>query len=278
MPELKLYAVEFDVSPSEQFCDDDDAIYSVGSLFALRRPQSIDEVGSAFPDIGKRLTLRKFAGASDIYKRDLRSHLAQIRAQGMVLAGASVVNQRFIKHVGRAVWEKANGTLPEPSSHSKKGRPRVLLGGYMVDGAVRQPYEVLVDDLVVLGWLAYEAISIQIMLTQICGQLVRLHVLLDKLPNEKGTKSQNKGELLKATLARLTEGTIEVVGHPDVSDFHQRDLLVDNLAGLAREITSRESPEAWPSALNEVFSLHRIKIKRGAQPFAQPDLTQHAGI
>lgn len=264
LPEQKLYAVEFDVSPSEQFCDDDEAIYCVGALFALRRPQSIEEVGSAFPDITKRLALRKFAGASDIYKRDLLSHLTHIKERGTALAGASVVNQRFIKHVGRAVWERANGTLPEPSSHSKKGRPRVLLGGYVVDGTVRQPYEVLVDDLVVLGWLAYEAISVQIMLTQICGHLVRLHVLLDKLPNEKGVKSQNKAELLKAMLAQLTEGTIEVVGHPEISDFHQRDLLVDNLAGLAREITSRESPEAWASVLDKVFSLHRIKIKRDA--------------
>jgi hypothetical protein len=264
MSEPKLYAVEFDVSPSEQFCDDDEAIYCVGALFALRHPKSMDEVGSAFPDSGQRLVLRKFAGASDSYKQGLRAHLAHIKEHGTALAGASVVNQRFIKHIGRAVWEKANGSFPDPSSYSKKGRPRVRLDGYVIDGVVRPSYEVLIDDLIILGWLAYEAISIQIMLTEICGGLVRLHVLLDRLPNEKGPSSQNKGELLKATLARLTKGMIEVIGHPDVSDFYQRDLLVDNLAGLAREITSHEEPEAWPSALNQVFFLHRIKIKKGA--------------
>ena len=102
-----------------------------------------------------------------------------------------------------------------------------------------------------------------IMLTQICGELVRLHVLLDRLPNEKGLKAQNKGELLKATVTRLTEQTVDVIGHPDVTDHHQRDLLVDNVAGLAREISTCERPEMWPQALNEVFSLHRINIRRG---------------
>ena len=259
----RLYAVEFDVSPSEQLCDDDDAVYCIGSLFALRRPESLNEVGSEFPFADERFHLRKYSGSSYAYKRDLRSHLAAIRQRGTVLLGASIVNQRFIRHVGKAVWEKANGPIPDPSSFSKKGRPRVLLGGYPVDDEVRAPYEILADDLIVLGWLAYEAISVQIMLTQICGELVRPHVLLDRLPNEKGLKAQNKGELLKATVTRLTEQTVDVIGHPDVTDHHQRDLLVDNVAGLAREISTCERPEMWPQALNEVFSLHRINIRRG---------------
>lgn len=263
MSPSKLYAVEFDVSPSEQLSDDDDAIYCVGSLFALRRPESLYEVGSEFPFAAERFRLRKFSGSSNAYKRDLRAHLAAIRQRGTVLLGASIVNQRFIRHVGKAVWEKAYGPIPAPASYNKKVRPRVLLGGYLVDGNVRAPYEILVDDLIVLGWLAYEAISVQIMLTQICGELVRLHVLLDNLPNEKGPKAQNKGELLKAIVSRLTEQTVDVIGHPDVTDHHQRDLLVDNLAGIAREISLRERQEIWPQALNEVFSLHRIKIRGG---------------
>lgn len=263
MSPSKLYAVEFDVSPSEQLTDDDEGVYCVGSLFALRRPESLHEVGSEFPFAAERFRLRKFSSSSNMYKRELRAHLKAIRQRGTVLLGASIVNQRFIRHVGKAVWEKTFGPIPDPSSHNKKGRPRIRLGGYLVDGDMRAPYEILVDDLIVLGWLAYEAISVQVMLTQICGELVRLHVLLDNLPNEKGPKSQNKGELLKAIVTRLTEQTVDVIGHPDVTDHHQRDLLVDNLAGLAREISVCERKEVWPQALNEVFSLHRINIRKG---------------
>jgi len=77
---MKKYAIVIDTSPTEQIIDNDDQIFCLGILFGLRSPESFDLVGSQFPDEGKRLNLRKYAGSSLQYKANLKEHLANIRA------------------------------------------------------------------------------------------------------------------------------------------------------------------------------------------------------
>ena len=73
-------------------------------------------------------------------------------------------------------------------------------------------------------------------LCEICGELVKLDALIDRLPNDQGPQSTNKAELLKWTINKLSDSVINIVGVPDKSDHYQRELLVDNMAGLCREI------------------------------------------
>lgn len=232
---MTKYAVAIDISPSEQIGESDDSIFCLGVLFGLKSPKSFDMVGDQFPDVNKKLSLRKYSGSSLKYKRNLVEHLFAIKSSGHAMAGVSIANQRFIKRVGLPVWVKAHGEIPAASSLNKKGKPRIMLGGYKVDGQIKPPFEVLVDDLAIIGWLTMELGLLHKMLCDINEEIVKLEIIMDRMPNEKGIYGTNKGELLKFTLAKLSENTISVVGVPDVPDSHQRDLLVDNIAGLGRD-------------------------------------------
>lgn len=261
---MKKYAVAIDVSPSEQIGGDDDSIFCLGVLFCLKSPQSFEMVGDQFPDEKKRLRLRKYSGSSPKYKKDLVKHLEAIKHSGYVISGASVVNQRFIKRVGLPVWIKAHGELPTPSSFNKKGKSRVLLGGYEVGGQTRPAFEVLADDLAIIGWFVLELGLLHKMLCEINGAIVKLDIVIDRLPNEKGAAGTNKGELLKFTLAKLSENTISVVGVPDISDTHQRDLLADNIAGLGRDIFSSSDVHGNARELKRIMNISKINLpKRG---------------
>jgi len=100
-----------------------------------------------------------------------------------VLIGAALVNQRFVRYVGKQVWEKAHGTLPVASSKNKKGKDRILMGGYTVNGEKRAPFEVLANDLLVMGWISYEIASLHGMLLEINKpEMVSLDVISDRLP------------------------------------------------------------------------------------------------
>lgn len=197
---MKKYAITIDVSPSEQIGNDDDTIFALGILLGLKSPKSFDMVGAQFPDQGKQLQLRKYSKASQQYKKELEAHLVAIKNSGHAMTGASIVDQRFIKNVGLKVWTKAHGSIPAPSSYSKKGKPRILLGGYPVDGIIKPPFEVLEDELAIIGWLTMEIASVQGMLCKINEDIVKLDVLIDRLPTEKGDAGTNKAELLKSTL------------------------------------------------------------------------------
>lgn len=257
---MKKYAVAIDVSPSEQIGDYDDSILCLGVLFCLKSPQSFDMVGDQFPDEEQRLRLRKYSGSSPKYKRDLVKHLEAIKHSGHVISGVSVVNQRFIKSVGLPVWIKANGKLPTPHSFNKKGKPRILLGGYQVDGQTRPAFEVLEDDLAIIGWLVLELGLLHKMLCEINGAIVKLDIIIDRLPNEKGAAGTNKGELLKFMLDKMSENTISVVGVPDIPDTYQRDLLVDNIAGLGRDIFSNSDVARNTKELLRIMNISKINL------------------
>lgn len=251
---MKKYAAVIDVSPSEQLGGSDDDIFCVGVVFGLRSRKSFDQVGSHCLS-GRGMPLKKYAGTGKAYRKRLVSYMKALKAMPTphVLLGAALANQRFIRHVGKQVWERAHGPIPAASSKNKKGKDRVVLGGYKVDGQDRAPFEVLVDDLVVMGWLAYEIASLHGMLLEINKpDMVSLDMISDKLPNDRGEQSANKGELLKATLQKLSGGIIDLVGVPDRPDFHQRDILVDNVAGLIRDLYCKKNSAAYEYSGSEL--------------------------
>ena len=66
------------------------------------------------------------------------------------------------------------------------------------------------------------------------GFQVKIDILIDNLPNER--PNYYKAHILKYMLAIFTEGNATIVGVPIKGDSIQRDLFVDNVAGLRREI------------------------------------------
>ena len=132
------------------------------------------------------------------------------------------------------------GKFPAPSSHNKKGRPRVMMGGYKVDGKTIPPFEVLVDDLIILGWYAEALVGCLKELIDLNGEEVKLDVIIDKLPNEQGGDDFYKATLLREICRKGSKGLLDIVGVPDNSDTLQRELLCDNIAGLLNEIVNDE--------------------------------------
>lgn len=146
--------------------------------------------------------------------------------------------------MGLTTWEKAHGKLPAPIGFNKKGKPRHRLGGYKKqDGTVVEPYTVLQNDLCIIGWLSAELGLIHSEICEINDEVVKLDVLIDRLPNDQEPEGINKAELLKWTIGKLTESTIHIAGIPDTPDYYQRDLLTDNIAGLCSSLME-ENPIA----------------------------------
>jgi hypothetical protein len=257
---VKKYAIVIDTSPTEQLAENDDQIFCLGILFGLKVPESFDLVGNQFPKEEKRINLQKYAGASSQYKNKLKEHLADIREADHVLASASIVNQRFIKRMGLPVWEKAHGKLPEPFDHNKKGKPRHRLGGYKKDdGTVVAPYTILQDDLCIIGWLASELGLLHAAICEINEEIVKIDVLIDRLPNDQGPDGTNKAELLKWTIGKLTESTIHIAGIPDKPDYHQRDLLTDNIAGLCSSLM-KANPVSGKSEIEGLLRMTKFNL------------------
>jgi hypothetical protein len=88
---------------------------------------------------------------------------------------------------------------------------------------------------------------------------VFLDYIHDFLPNDA---SGFKARVLQEMLMDLSDGHVHLVGRPDASDTHQRDLLTDNTAGLLREI-SEGTWTASPSA-SDVRNLFRITSNSNA--------------
>jgi len=257
---MKKYAIVIDTSPSEQIVENDDQIFCLGILFGLRTPESFDLVGNQFPEEDKRINLRKYAGSSSQYKSNVKEHLRIIRNSDHVLASVSVVNQRFIKKMGLSVFERAHGKLPEPFNLNKKGKPRFRLGGYKKDdGTVVEPYTVLEDDLCIIGWLAGELGLLHSSICEINDEIVKLDVLIDRLPNDQGPEGINKAELLKWTIGKLTDSIIHIAGIPDTADHYQRDLLTDNIAGMCRELMDK-NPEAGKMEIESLLRLTKFNL------------------
>jgi hypothetical protein len=229
----KLYAAVFDVSPSEQIGGGEPKVMAM--VIGLHSRLSLEQVGSSWLVENQCLTLRKWSGSNDGYKRRFVDHAGILKNSGRVVFGAYVSDDAAIAATGLETWARAMGPLQRPSSHNKKGKPRVLLGGYRVDGVEVDPFEVLVDDLAVLGWYAENIGSLVAALDHVSGEAVKLEVLVDRLPNEQGGDRFHKATLLKAVLDIITRGRGKVMGVPEFPDGSQRELLVDNLAGARRE-------------------------------------------
>ena len=241
---LKKYAVVADVSPSEQITGNPDALKTMGLVIGLRYYDSFERVGRKFDVKDQQLTLKKWSGSSEKYKCKFVEHLSAVVANGNIMCGVNVANERVVLGGGAVMFQTLAGTFPEPSSISKSGREMIMLGGYRVDGQEVQPFEVSKDDLCVMGWMVDAFSSLLKSLEEINEEKVHLDVLVDRLPNEKGGDNYHKATFLKDLLKKATFGRAELKGVPDPKIQVQRDLFVDNLAGLAAEAQKKPGSKA----------------------------------
>lgn len=123
----------------------------------------------------------------------------------------------------------------------------------------------LQDDLIVLGWYAEALASLVRSLMEVnAGERVGLDILIDRLPRDPDDRM---AVVLKSLVTDATDGLGHVAGRPERSDFLQRDLFVDNLAGLRREIATQR----WtgdPRAI-DIYRVNKV-VTRSELPGWQP--------
>ena len=259
---VKMYTVALDVSPSEQVSDNPQDIKTVGLVLGLKSPTSFEEVGSEFAELSQRLNLRKWAGSSNGYKRNFVSHMANVVASRRVICGYGHSNVANLLGLGGGIFQKYFGKFPEPSSLNKKGKPRIELGGYFQDGVLIPSYEVLVFDLCTIGWITSEILSLLHMTDHTTGEKCKFDVIADRLPNEQGGDGYFLSTILRTLLHRASDARVDLVGVPDPNRVVQRELFVDNVAGLANLLLKAPNSEESLLAVNCPTKLYGIS--RGA--------------
>ncbi len=88
------------------------------------------------------------------------------------------------------------------------------MGGFRVDGIMVERFDLLADELAVLGWYTEMIVSFQEQLVEINSERVKLDVIVDRLPLERGGERHLKAVLLKKLLAKASDGLISLVGIP----------------------------------------------------------------
>lgn len=253
----KKYAIVIDVSPSEQISPDPKEVKALAVVFGLYQHDSFEKVGSNAKDENNRLSLKKWSGASKAYKRKFLSHADKLRADGKIIFGVETIDDETIADVGDRIIEAYYGKLLKPSSLNKKGLPRVMMSEMNLSGTNFEKTEILVNDLKVIAWYAQSIARIYKMLADInTGHKVKLDVLIDNLPNER--KGYYKSLILKKFTENMTKFNATVVGVPVKGDAEQRDLLVDNLAGLAREMEVYGAKWMTPTEKGLAVSLFQV--------------------
>lgn len=244
-PTEKSYALVIDISPSEQLSNDANEIKSLAMVLGLGTRTSCEHVGSSSSPPVVPFPLKKWSGSSRAYKRKFLDHAEDLVANRHVLFGSYIANNRGIRRIGEAILQRVIGPTPKPCSYSSSGRPRIAIGGFKVDGKRIGRYEILRDDLLVLGWYAEAILAWWEKLQEINDEFrVRLEVIVDRLPNEQGAVLV-KATTLKLLCQKASSGAVVVVGVPSEPDALQRDLLADNIAGLGRdlELQKAEAPD-----------------------------------
>jgi hypothetical protein len=235
---MKHFAVMVDISPSEQLNENPDALKAMGLVFGRTDRNSLDFVGSRFYQDEHKFHLKKWSSSNGRYKLGFIEHAKVLMNSGNLFFGSNVVNNRIIKDIGVKYWELYMGKIPTASSFNKKNRPRVKIGNYQVDGITIPEYEILVDDLIIIGWYGEALVNYLKKLIQINEATVKLEVLIDRLPNEQGGDLYHKVTLLKELSSRASANLLDIVGIPKNPDTLQRDLLADNIAGLLYDINA----------------------------------------
>jgi hypothetical protein len=255
----KKYTLALDVSPSEQFSGDLHAIKTMGVVVGLVSSKSFQEVGMEFPDSSHRLRLRKWAGAKQKYRTCFVEHMAKVVSTNRIICGFSHSNDANIIGAGGVFFQRYFGKFLDPSSFNKWGKPRIRLGGNLPDGRIVPPFEVISFDLCTIGWIADEVMELLRMIDRVNGEKCSLDVIADRLPNEQGGENYYLSTILHALLYQASESRVVLVGVPDPSVVVQRELFVDNVAGLANHCEVNPNSALTKLVRNQNSTMFGIK-------------------
>jgi hypothetical protein len=201
---MKIYATCIDISPSEQLTENDE-VKCMGILFWLKSRKSFDNVDISYKWITK-IVLKKWSKASKKYKEKFIEHAFELLSSWEVIYGHNITNDNLISVLGLAFWEFYMGEIPRDTlTFNLKRKPRISFWNFTLQDWTYIPkFEVLINDLQIIGWYAESLLSILQMLGEVNKEDCTLEVLIDKLPNEQGWELNFKAILLKELCNRCS--------------------------------------------------------------------------
>ncbi len=256
----KKYAVVVDVSPSEQLSPSEpgDARRVMAMLFGLKSPKSLDMVGKNNPDPSNKIHLKKWSKSGRKYRQSFVEHARKLADSGYLMFGCNLSTVKEIRSTGLEyvplVWPEAGNIILKPHPD---GKPYADLTGILINGKPAESFPLTLDEICILGWYAEALVGVCGSLSQINEEEVKLDVLIDRMPNEKGGNDNYKAVLLKELCRRGSNGLVTIVGVPDKPDTNFRDLFVDNLAGMMKHVIEHENSPYREDALSI------IRFRRG---------------
>ena len=236
-----------DCSPSEQLVGDDKDVLSLG-IVAGFSVSALEDVGSKYPTKEHRLRLKKWSSAGKTYRSRVISHTSRLVNENQLVLGVHGATKGKVRQIGINAWSARWGRLPSPNRSDSSGK-WYELGEYRVSGSTIDSFEAREGDLAILGWYASALAGFHQFIEAHRGQTT-IDFIIDRLPNDTG--GRDRAVLVKEMVRSLTKDRGTVM-QPDRSDHCERDLLVDNVASLARMLI--ESPES--QLANEVNELDR---------------------
>lgn len=220
----------YDCSPSEQLTGHKNELVHLGMAVV---PREGSHLLNAMEEMRE---WKKWSKAGPAYKDDFVEFCFKttVGLSPLFLPGRRTVDKHHIRAAGEFFWRKHRGELPKIIDQNGAGRARIRLDQDLLDAPSGQ--RLLMDDLLVICWLAKELQSFLMSLDQQFGvgqPPISLVVLPDRLPRDN---DNFKVHVLRTLLTDATAGRLYVTEVSPESDVLPRDLLADNLAGLSREL------------------------------------------
>lgn len=230
----KWYAAVIDYAPTEQLLGYPDRVVTQGMVMALTDAHAFDRVGELAPQGVKQMTLRPWSRRPLSYKLAFVEHLAELIETDTIMCGCYHSDEALIRRIGKSFTRQFTGDLEKSDDLNRHGKKRMTLGLRHGDGTSFEA-KILVDEIYVLGWVAESFETHLGMLDNINGEQVGLTYLLDQLPTEKGGDVLLKANVLNWMLHTKHGDRIRMGVH-EKGTSNARDLLADNVAGLASDI------------------------------------------
>lgn len=234
------FPVVIDFSPSEQLMGDPSRVVTMGLVVGLSHPLAIDRVGTNTEAPLVPFELGKWKGKSDTYKKKLLSHLHDLVSSGSITCGRYHAEEHAIEQIGKAYFdaivqgELGPGTV-SPIDRNKNGRGRIKIGiSDIGKPETLVETKLLLDEIYVYGWITEAISQLKKTLSDKFNKIVGLDLFMDRLPLDPGTDNPIKLHFLALMVNHFCGDQVRMHTHEYGVD-NLRDLLADNVAGLASE-------------------------------------------
>lgn len=237
------HAVVFDFSPSEQLTGTPGRVITLGGMIGLSDPHAIDRVGPDAPHPIEPMRLRKWSRRNERYALELVSHLHDLISSRHIACLKYNTEEHAIMQIGDAWLARMKDVFGDYRNEfellieqNKKGRNRTKLSLTDNDTGQVTTKNILVDDIRILAWITYLVEELDSMLQSTWSAYAGLYVFFDRLPTDG--EDLFKLEFL-ATMIRAKCGDRVSLNTHMKGIVNQRDLIADNITGLAADLFHR---------------------------------------